>query len=525
MADASPMPERRRSLQADLLRRLAGVALVPAALLGLGAVALTYRAERHNLLDRLAISSGLSAAAVDSFLRTHSAAVALLAEPDRARRDWPAALAQLRMHYPAVTTALVTDAEGGVVAAQPAPARAGSNVADRDYFRVPMRSGRPYVSDAFRGRGFGHDPLVAVSAPLLRGGRAGGVVEASIRVDAFTRLRSDALRQRGYEMLILDRRDRVVHAGAGLPFAFAQDLAGAPFLAAGGTAATVRRVPAVLQGGRDAFAARADMHAGWKLVLFVPVDSLHVSLYARLGTLLGMLALAALGAALAVHWEMRRFARSLRQVLAPLEALARGAGDGPATPPRLPEELRPLARAIDGLDHRLRSARRDNAELDRLNRTDALTGTLNRRGLDAALAALRATSPDRPVGALAFDVDHFKAYNDRYGHVAGDAVLRRVAGAITGSLRGPDDAFGRLGGEEFFALLPGLELQAAWEIGERARRAAEQLSIPHAGSPLAHLTVSVGVHVAAGAASPDLVQAADAALYRAKRAGRNRVAL
>lgn len=463
-------PRRRRSLQADLLSRLAGVALVPAALLGFGAVGLTYRSERENLVEQVAVIAGLSASSVETFVQNHAAATALTARAASLRPDWSYALVQLRTHYPAILTAVVTDANGRIIASEPAHGPTGTSVADREYFRVPMRTGQPHVSGAFRGRGFGRDPLVAVSAPLLEQGRPVGVIEASIRVDAFTRLRSDALRKRGYEMLILDRDNRVVHAGSGLPFDFAQDLSGAPLLAAGRTAATVRHVPDALRDGRDAFAARADMQTGWKLVLFAPEDSISTPLYARLGTMLAMLVLAAAGGALAVRWEMRHFARSLRRVLGPLEALARDGQKGPAPPVHMPEELRPLARAIDGLGHRLRSARRDNAELDRLNRTDALTGTLNRRGLDAALDSLYAGSQSLPLAALLFDIDRFKAYNDRYGHVAGDAALRRVAAAIGGSLRNADDAFGRLGGEEFLALLPAVEAQAALEVAERAWR-------------------------------------------------------
>ncbi|MFZ5657013.1 MAG: sensor domain-containing diguanylate cyclase [Pseudomonadota bacterium] len=523
--DPTPSPVlRRRSLQADLLRRLAGVALVPAALLGFGAVALTYRSERDNLVDQLAVATGLAALSVETFVQDHAAATGLLARSGGGKAGWPDALGQLRVHFPAIVTAVVIDARGRIIATQPADGPVGTRVADREYFRVPMRTGRVHVSGAFRGRGFGNDPLVAVSAPLLDRGRPGGVVEASIRVDAFTRLRSEALRQRGYEMLILDREDRVVYAGSGLPFAFAQDLSGAPFLGAGRTAATVRHVPAALADGRDAFVARADMQAGWKLLLFAPGDRVTTPLYARLGTMLAMLLLAAAGAALAVRWEMDRFARSLRRVLGPLEALARDGQPAPAASPQMPEELRPLARAIDGLGHRLRSAHQDNAELDRLNRTDALTGTLNRRGLDAALDRLCTGNHGLPLAALLFDIDHFKAYNDRYGHVAGDAALRRVAAAIGRSLRNADDAFGRLGGEEFLALLPTVDAQAALEIAERARGAVESLAIPHADSPTGYVTVSVGVHMATSFATPELLQAADAALYRAKRAGRNRIA-
>lgn len=524
-----PTPTARRpspSLRAQLLRRLAVVALVPAALLGLAVLVTSYVSERRNLVDRLTIATNLSASGVDDYLQTHLAAVALLAHSAPDHADWPAVLADMHEQYPAAITLLRTDAAGRVLASYPPSNRPHRDVADREYFRLPARTGRAHVSDAFVGRGYGHDPLVAVSAPILRAGRFAGVVEASIHVDAFTRVWSSTLRGRGYETLILDRDDRVVHASAGLPFAFEQSLRGAAFLEA--AASTTRpHVDGVLRGGGGAYVARAPMHSGWTLLLFARDESLAAALRERLGAVFAMLALAAIGAALAVRLEMRRFAGSLARVLAPLESLARGGRAQTAPIDGVPVELTPLAHAIDELAGRLDHARQDNAELDRLSRTDALTGVLNRRGIDDELARRRARTQaglDGRVAVVAFDVDRFKAFNDRYGHVTGDTALRRVAAALAGSLRGAGDVLGRTGGEEFIALLPEADVQAACAVAERARRAVEALGIPHADAPGGRLTVSGGVALAADAADGHPLEDADAALYRAKHAGRNRIA-
>jgi len=124
------------------------------------------------------------------------------------------------------------------------------------------------------------------------------------------------------------------------------------------------------------------------------------------------------------------------------------------------------------------------------------------------------------------DVDFFKAYNDTYGHLAGDEVLKRVADVISENLRGGDMAY-RYGGEEFLIILPQQSAEPAVSTADRLRRAAEDLRIPHEKNPPGVVTISVGV-AALSASEPrsadDLLKEADAALYRAKNSGRNRVA-
>jgi len=121
-------------------------------------------------------------------------------------------------------------------------------------------------------------------------------------------------------------------------------------------------------------------------------------------------------------------------------------------------------------------------------------------------------------------VDHFKAYNDRYGHLAGDDTLRQVAGVISSGLRGGDAAY-RYGGEEFLVVLPEQSVDSAVAIAERLRHTVEELGVPHAaGTPAGVVTISAGVASFSGAGSADdLLKVADAALYEAEEAGRNTV--
>jgi diguanylate cyclase (GGDEF)-like protein len=157
--------------------------------------------------------------------------------------------------------------------------------------------------------------------------------------------------------------------------------------------------------------------------------------------------------------------------------------------------------------------------------TDPLTALLNRRGFFTAGTALMAgnKSSKTPVSLLAFDLDHFKSINDRYGHKSGDAVLGLFARVARSSLRA-GDVVGRIGGEEFVAVISGTLAEAAI-VAERVRSAFERAAVMP-GSPQIPATVSIGVACGMPDVSIDiLIARADAVLYRAKSNGRNRVEL
>ncbi len=166
-----------------------------------------------------------------------------------------------------------------------------------------------------------------------------------------------------------------------------------------------------------------------------------------------------------------------------------------------------------------------NAELETSARVDALTGIGNRLRLreDFDRQAARVTTP---TALIMLDIDHFKRYNDALGHVEGDDVLRRVADALSAALR-PRDAVYRYGGEEFLVLLPDTDLATATVIAERLRDAVRSEEIGHPARPDGdRLTISAGVaarDVGVRTSLSRTLRAADAALYRAKRLGRDRV--
>jgi diguanylate cyclase (GGDEF)-like protein len=176
----------------------------------------------------------------------------------------------------------------------------------------------------------------------------------------------------------------------------------------------------------------------------------------------------------------------------------------------------------------LRRRMRAESELQLLARTDGLTGLNNRRSLGEILDhEWRRAKRTRSVMSLLFvDIDRFKAYNDTYGHQAGDDALAAVARCISESIRRPADTAARYGGEEFVVVLPDTPASGASEIAERIRNAICECAIEHAGSEYGRVTASIGVVSRVPLTNDDLtaaIKAADEALYNAKATGRNRV--
>jgi diguanylate cyclase (GGDEF)-like protein len=185
--------------------------------------------------------------------------------------------------------------------------------------------------------------------------------------------------------------------------------------------------------------------------------------------------------------------------------------------------------AIVYLGFQLRRMHRNEARLSSEVWVDALTGIANRRAFDHRLSeALQdAVHTQAPLSVLMIDVDHFKLYNDTYGHVNGDACLRLIAGAIAGCARRSDDIAARYGGEEFGMILPHTDVAGALRLADAIRTAVAELGLMHLTSPTsAHVTVSVGTATFEPGETPltpdAIVRDADGALYRAKQGGRDR---
>lgn len=327
--------------------------------------------------------------------------------------------------------------------------------------------------------------------------------------------------------------------------------------------------PAILAPGSPAHAlpgASAYTAQGWRVWSFAPAPALAAARLEEYGVTLGWLLVVLVVAMVLAS----AFATGLAAPLNALDAAVRrfnpeAHDEVPAPPPGAPREVAVVFQHLASARQRQRSAhgrlrhsvrqgerlRREllqvlenreteirqrteqltaaNAQLDRLSRMDPLTGIANRRGLVEFMdRAWRAAQRDQgAVSLLMIDIDHFRSYNDTYGHARGDICLQAVANTINQAVGRSTDIAARYGGEQFAVVLGGTALEGALQVAEQLRGAIEALAIPHAGAPAtAQVTVSVGVtssQPARGAAMEDFLEAADRALDAAKEQGRNRV--
>jgi len=290
--------------------------------------------------------------------------------------------------------------------------------------------------------------------------------------------------------------------------------------AAGGGVATMAAL-ATLLGHR--FSPVADLRAFDGLAI-LPI--LYFQLFVRPRTSIAatVAAFALVAFAVAIFDGRRPDAEAWGQTTAALFATAIATIAGRRHDDEVARAHRARIRA-DIAAHRLTHS---NDELRLLSEIDTLTGLANRRAIDLRLPEIAERSEEERevIGVMMIDVDHFKIFNDRFGHQAGDRCLAAVARATADQIRRHGDLVGRWGGEEFLAVLPGAGLEATVRVAERIRVAVERRGDPADPQKRLGATVSIGCAagvVAAGHSIGDLLRAADEQLYAAKRDGRNRI--
>ena len=230
---------------------------------------------------------------------------------------------------------------------------------------------------------------------------------------------------------------------------------------------------------------------------------------------------------LAGHWIPIIFVTGLADDESYREGIEAGGDDYLIKPVSL-MIIKAKIRAMERIAEMRDQLNRLNNELEALSQLDSLTQVFNRRSFNelAQQQWALAKRHQQPISALMIDVDHFKLYNDHYGHPAGDACLKRVTQAIKSCLHRTADLLGRYGGEEFIVLLPETDTQGAYRVAQAINDAVCKLMIPHTTSLSGtHITVSIGGATCLRTTChslDELVRSADRALYKAKRSGRNR---
>jgi diguanylate cyclase (GGDEF)-like protein len=415
----------------------------------------------------------------------------------------------------------------------------GLQIGDREYFRKAQASGDFVFSDYLSAKSNNRPIMLAAYPVSAINLEEDAVVVAGINIDWMSKIMSNLGGRPGISALLVDSSGTVMAAPADQSSMIGRSLDSVPLLASIADKALNSETPtgSVSFIGSDG-SKRAVSFAripGTQSRLIVSIDEAKVTAaidrdirtaYLQLGFVCLFVLLGALIGA-------------EKLIINPIEVMtgmARRFGEGDSSArvarSRLPSEFVPLARAFNAMAAQLSQRERElvatNDRLTVMASIDMLSGLANRRGFQSRLDFewMRAQQYNSELSLLMIDVDHFKLYNDTYGHPEGDACLSRIGETLAGIAADTMGFAGRYGGEEFCLLLPNTDAIKALEIGEMVRAAVVDLGVPHATS--SHRTVTVSVGVAATLPSDtqrpgDLIEAADAALYAAKHRGRNTV--
>ena len=361
--------------------------------------------------------------------------------------------------------------------------------------------------------------MVALGVPVQRAGTIVAVLASGMTTEPFQRLLNDQYFPNGWTVTILDSRGVIV----------SRSHTPEPFI---GTMAQRHLLDFIRSGRQGSLDTRTNDGTpviasivqsplyGWTVAVGAPKSLMMNDVLNSAFWIVGTIVLAfVLGLFFAL-----RLTRGILCSIRHLDMAARSLLAGrPIELPAIP------FREVESIGEALLEAERVLISIRHRADHDGLTGLANRRCFDERLRAEwpHAQRHHQPLALLMIDIDHFKAYNDRLGHLAGDVCLKRIAATLQTHMRRPYDIVARYGGEEFVCLLPECDLGGALERAESMRAAVEELAIPHPDPGTAGIvTLSIGVTVinASPSNTPEAaLRMADQFLYRAKHAGRNQV--
>lgn len=518
-----PSQFRLDSIRGQILAFAILAALVPALIISLIAYAQSRRALTEKITQELVTTGSQAAREADVWLRERLYDLRVFASSSVvsetvARGGRPERLAEyltsVRARFADYEELQLVDAKAGPVA---------SSAPHPSPVRLPAEWGRSFESS----RGLVGEPywdktakkvVVVLGVPVLQGnGQIAGALVARVNFTSLVQvLQAFGARSMGHVYLTTERGALIVDSRSGSSgrdmTSMAPEVANR-LLAADGKIVEHRGFDGVEVLG----SAQRLSQAAWFAAADMPVGDAY-----RQATRLRNLAFVVIGGLLVVttlvaYWLAALIARPLRRLTSAAAKVS--AGDlSVGLPAAGGGEVGYLTQVFNTM---VESLRKNREELERMSTTDQLTGLGNRRYLMNLLPQEieRARRAAKPFSILMLDVDHFKKYNDNHGHQAGDDVLARVSMVLRDSIR-PYDCAARYGGEEFLIVLSGASLEHARECAERIREQVRAKQIE--GGPV---TVSIGVaeYPSHGDTVDAVIGQADAALYEAKRAGRDRV--
>jgi diguanylate cyclase (GGDEF)-like protein len=446
--------------------------------------------------------------------------------------------ASLPANLPWIRTLLIVGGDGRVQCST-TNAFVGLDLSDRPYLKK-TRETRDFVLSDFLFARPTNSPIVMAAYPVSAiSDEADSVILAAVSLDWMSTIMGNLSGRPGVSAALIDSTGTIMAAPADQASMIGRSLDSVPLLSAIAEKALASEAPSgsiafsAIDGYRRALSFIRIPGTESRLVVSIDEAKVTAAIAREIRTAYVQLCFVCLfvllGALIAAE----------KLIINPVELMTDmakrfGEGDWSARVERsrLPSEFMPLARAFNAMAAQLSQRERElvatNDRLTVMASIDMLSGLANRRGFQSRLDFewMKAQQYNSELSLLMIDVDHFKLYNDTYGHPEGDACLTRLGETLAGIAADTMGFAGRYGGEEFCLLLPNTGPVKAIEIGEMVRAAIQGLGLPHVTSSHQIVTVSVGVAVTLPNDTQrpgDLIEAADAALYAAKHRGRNTV--
>lgn len=446
--------------------------------------------------------------------------------------------ATMRMDLPWLRSLSVIDKDGKVDCST-SPAIVGLDLSDRQYFQRAMNTSTFVISDYVFSRR-SNLPTIMAAYPItniITGKR--GVIIAAIDLKWMSQILASRAERDGVTALLVDGDGVVLAARPNNMALIGQQLRDAPLM----DAVAAKEINLDSDDGSIVYnTADGEKQAvnfarveGTRARMIVSTNEAKLlgDIDRSIRTAYAQFALVILVALLGA-WIVgeRLIIRPVRMMTEMAERIGQGDLTQQQASMQLPREFVPLFEAFNRMAEQLAERERDliatNSRLTVMASIDIVSGLANRRGFQSRFDFewLKARQNSHDMSLIMIDVDYFKLFNDTYGHPEGDACLGRIGEALSAIASQSYGFAARYGGEEFCILLPDTDSDAALDIAETIRAAVQRLAIPHDMSALQHVTVSAGVATvkpSETANAQDLIDAADAALYAAKRRGRNNV--
>jgi diguanylate cyclase (GGDEF)-like protein len=545
----------RLSLKTTLFKKYA---LITSTLIGLSlllsgvlSISYAYRENQQALVNLQREKAEAAAARIGQYLFDIEKRVGVtnVTQHDGAALDKRMAEIQLLRRTVAINEIALIDLQGREilrVARQSADViRSGRDFSDVDYFQR-AKSGRHYRSPVYF-----RDGGLFMKIAMAVGSDAAGITVVEIDLEFLLAGISQIKAGMNGHAYAVDSQGRLIaHPDIGLVLRNTH-LTDLPQIKA--TLATLqpssKESPELIHAhslkGEDVLTAYAAIpQLGWFVFVEEPLSEAYRPLYAQVARSALLVLIGMLLALVASVTMVRQMTRPIRALQDGAALIGKGALDHRLSV-TTGDELEELADSFNRMAEQLQESyatlekkveertselAESNHKLELLSATDALTGIANRRRFDEVLALewSRATRTGQPLALAMLDIDWFKAYNDHYGHQAGDACLQRVARVISDTICRGADLVARYGGEEFVFIAPATNAETALSLAEKLCEEFRIIAIPHEHAPNGCVTVSIGV----ASMIPDvelnssiLIHAADQAMYRAKELGRNMVVL